>query len=60
MTNETRKNRDEFRVLNLKIRSHQRTIKINSAAGQVFTQEYLDWVNQLIERSIYLSIHGGF
>jgi hypothetical protein len=60
MTNETIKNRDEFRALNLKIRSHQRTIKTNSAAGQVFTQEYLDWVNELIERSIYLSIHGGF
>ena len=60
MTNQARKNRDEFRALNLKIRSHQKTIKINSAAGQVFTQEYLDWVNQLIERSIYLSIHGGF
>jgi hypothetical protein len=60
MTNQARKNSDEFRALNLKIRSHQRTIKMNSAAGQVFTQEYLDWVNQLIERSIYLSIHGGF
>jgi len=60
MTNEARKNRDEFLALNLKIRSHQRTIKINSAAGQIFTQEYLDWVNQLIERSIYLANNGGF
>jgi len=60
MTNETIKNRDEWRALNLKIRSHQRTIKMNSAAGKVFSQEYLDWVNQLIERSIHLSIHGGF
>jgi len=60
MTNEARKNRDEFLGLNLKIRSHQRTIKINSAAGQIFTQEYLDWVNQLIERSIYLANNGGF
>jgi hypothetical protein len=60
MKNETIKNREEWRALNLKIAQHQRTIKMNSAAGQVFGQEYLDWVNQLIERSIYLSIHGGF
>ena len=60
MTNEARKNSDEWRALNLKIAQHQRVIKMNSAAGQVFSEEYLDWVNQLIERSIYLSIHGGF
>jgi hypothetical protein len=60
MKNEAIKNRDEWRALNLKIAQHQRVIKINSAAGQVFGDEYLAWVNQLIERSIYLATNGGF
>ena len=60
MKNETIKNRDEWRALNLKIAQHQRVIKMNSASGQVFGDEYLAWVNQLIERSIYLATNGGF
>lgn len=60
MKNETIKNRDEWRALNLKIAQHQRVIKMNSAAGQVFSQEYLDLVNQLIERRTYLTTNGGF
>ena len=60
MKHEAIKNREEWRALNLKIAQHQRVIKMNSAAGQVFGQEYLDWVNQLIQRSIYLSTNGGF
>ena len=60
MKHEAIKNRDEWRALNLKIAQHQRVIKMNSASGQVFGDEYLAWVNQLIERSIYLATNGGF
>jgi hypothetical protein len=60
MKHEAIKNMEEWRALNLKIAQHQRVIKINSAAGQVFSDEYLNWVNELIQRSIYLSTHGGF
>jgi hypothetical protein len=60
MKHEAIKNREEWRALNLKIAQHQRTIKMNSAAGQVFDIEYLSWVDQLIERRTYLTTNGGF
>lgn len=60
MENTNLKNRDEWRALNLKIAQHQKTIKQNSFAGQVFSSEYLKWVTELIERRDYLTKFGGF
>jgi hypothetical protein len=60
MKNEAIKNRDEWRALNLKIAQHQRVIKINSAAGQIFSDDYLNWLNDLINRRNYLTTNGGF
>ena len=56
----TTKNRNEWRALNLKIAYHQKVIAQNSKAGQIFTNEYIQWVNQLIERRDYLTTNGGF
>jgi len=47
MQNEQKNIRDEWRALNLKIAQHQKTIKQNSAAGQVFSSEYLKWLEDL-------------
>lgn len=60
MKNEQIKNREEWRALNLKIAQHQKVIKTNSSAGQVFGEEYLNWVNELINRRDYLTTNGGF
>ena len=49
MRNEQNKIRNEWRNLNLKISYHQKVIKQNSIAGQVFDAEYLKWVNDMIE-----------
>jgi len=49
MQNEQKNIRDEWRSLNLKIAQHQKTIKKNSAAGQVFSSEYLKWLQDLIK-----------
>jgi len=49
MQNKQNKIRDEWRALNLKIAQHQKTIKQNSAAGQVFSSEYLKWLEDLTE-----------
>jgi hypothetical protein len=51
----TIKLREEWRALNLKISQHQKTIKTNSASGQIFSDEYLTWVNELICRRDYLT-----
>ena len=42
--------RQEWRALNIKIAQHQKVINQNSLAGQVFTADYLNWVQSLIER----------
>jgi hypothetical protein len=55
-----KKNRDEWRALNLKIAQHQKVVAQNSRAGQVFSSEYLQWLNALVERRDYLTIYGGF
>ena len=56
MTNfEVIKLRDEWRTLNIKISQHQRTIKINSAAGQKFSSEYLNFLDELIQRRNYIT-----
>lgn len=48
MQNGNNKIRDEWRKLNLQIANHQKVIKQNSIAGQVFSTEYLNWLNDLI------------
>ena len=53
-------NREEWRALNLKIAQHQKVIKINSSAGQIFSDDYLNWLNDLISRRNYLTTNGGF
>jgi hypothetical protein len=40
---------DEWRKLNLKIAYHQKVIKQNTKAGQKFTNEYFNWVQDLIK-----------
>ena len=47
--------RDEWRQLNLKISQIQKVITQNTKAGQIFTKEYLIWVNELIKRRDYLT-----
>ena len=47
--------REEWRELNLKITQIQKVISQNTKAGQVFTEEYLKWVNDLINRRDYLT-----
>jgi len=47
--------REEWRQLNLKIAQIQKVITQNTKAGQVFTEEYLNWVNELINRRDYLT-----
>jgi hypothetical protein len=42
--------RNEWRSLNLKIAQHQKVIKQNTLAGQAFGSEYLQWVQDLINR----------
>ena len=54
MTNNI-KLREEWRQLNLKITQIQRVITQNTKAGQVFSEEYLKWVNDLINRRDYLT-----
>jgi hypothetical protein len=54
MTNNI-KLREEWRQLNLKIAQIQKVIAQNTKAGQVFTEEYLNWVNDLINRRDYLT-----
>ena len=47
--------RDEWRQLNLKISQIQKVITQNTKAGQIFTKEYLNWMNELIKRRDYLT-----
>ena len=47
--------REEWRALNLTIAQHQKTIKQNTLSGQIFSQEYLNWVNELTKRRDYLT-----
>lgn len=47
--------REEWRELNLKISQIQKVIAQNTKAGQIFTEEYLNWVNDLINRRDYLT-----
>ena len=47
--------RNEWRSLNLKIAQHQKVIKQNTLAGQVFDAEYLNWVQVLIDRRDFLT-----
>lgn len=54
MTNNI-KLREEWRQLNLKIAQIQKLINQNTKAGQVFTEEYLNWVNDLINKRDYLT-----
>ena len=42
--------RNEWRSLNLKIAQHQKAIKQNTLAGQTFGAEYLQWLQDLINR----------
>lgn len=51
----TIKLREEWRALNIKISQHQKTIKTNSQCGQIFSDEYLNWINELIQRRDYLT-----
>jgi hypothetical protein len=41
--------KDEWRKLNLEISYHQKIIKQNSKAGQKFTEEYINWINEKIK-----------
>ena len=47
--------REEWRQLNLKIAQIQKVITQNTKAGQVFTEEYFNWLNELINRRDYLT-----
>jgi hypothetical protein len=53
--NNSIKLRDEWRQLNLKISQIQKVITQNTKAGQIFSKEYLNWVNELINRRDYLT-----
>jgi hypothetical protein len=55
MNIEVTKLRDEWRQLNIKIAQHQRTVKINTLAGQKFSSEYLNFLDELILRRDYLT-----
>jgi hypothetical protein len=41
--------REKWRKLNLEIAQIQRVIKQNTAAGQIFSDDYLQWVNEKIQ-----------
>jgi hypothetical protein len=41
--------REKWKKLNLEIAQIQRVIKQNTAAGQIFSEEYLQWVNEKIQ-----------
>lgn len=45
MTTQQKKIRDTWRRLNLEIQQIERVMKINGAAGQIFDEEYLQYVN---------------
>ena len=42
--------REEWRKLNLEIQQIQKVISQNTKAGQIFTNEYLQWLQSKIER----------
>lgn len=41
--------REKWSKLNLEIAQHQRVIKQNSSAGQIFSNEYLNWLDEKIQ-----------
>lgn len=43
--NEQIKISEQWRKLNLEIRTIDRVMKMNGAAGQIFDEEYLQWVS---------------
>ena len=51
----TFKIKEEWRKLNLEIAQHQKVIKQNTQAGQIFSEEYLNWINEKIARRDYLT-----
>ena len=41
--------RNECQQLNIKIAYHEKVIKQNTKAGQKFTNEYINWLQDLIK-----------
>ena len=35
--------------LNYEIEQHQRVIRINSKSGQIFSEDYLQWLDEIIQ-----------